>query len=100
MEILQVRILEWVTIPSSSGSSQPKDQTQSSTLQVDSSPTELPVKPKNTEADSLSLFQGVFLTQELNWGLLHCRQILYQLSYQERNINRNVSLQIDGVLQL
>ena len=26
--------------------------------------------------------QGVFLTQELNWGLLHCRRILYQLSYQ------------------
>ena len=24
----------------------------------------------------------IFPTQELNWGLLHCRQILYQLSYQ------------------
>ena len=23
------------------------------------------------------------MTQEPNWGLLHCRQILYQLSYQE-----------------
>ena len=23
-----------------------------------------------------------FPIQELNWGLLHCRQILYQLSYQ------------------
>ena len=37
---------------------------------------------------SLSLFQGIFLTQELNQGLLHCRQILYQLScegsYKER----------------
>ena len=22
------------------------------------------------------------MAQELNWGLLHCRQILYQLSYQ------------------
>ena len=31
---------------------------------------------------SLSLLQGIFLTQELNWGLLHCRQSLYQLSYQ------------------
>ena len=31
---------------------------------------------------SLSLLQGTFLTQELNWGLLHCKQILYQLSYQ------------------
>ena len=28
------------------------------------------------------LLQGIFLTQELNPGLLHCRQILYQLSYE------------------
>ena len=27
-------------------------------------------------------FQGIFPTQELNSGLLHCRQILYQLSYE------------------
>ena len=37
---------------------------------------------KNTGVGSLSLLQGVFLTRELNQGLLHCRQILYQLSYQ------------------
>ena len=36
----------------------------------------------NTGVGSLSLLQGVFLTQGLNPGLLHCRQILYQLSYQ------------------
>ena len=30
---------------------------------------------------SLSLLQGIFLTQELNQGLLHCRRILYQLGY-------------------
>ena len=28
------------------------------------------------------LLQGIFPTQELNPGLLHCRQILYQLSYE------------------
>ena len=28
MEILQARILEWVAMPSSRGSSQPRDQTQ------------------------------------------------------------------------
>ena len=39
-------------------------------------------KPKNTGVGSLSLLQWIFLTQELNWGLLHCRWILYQLSYQ------------------
>ena len=51
-------------------------------LKADSLPTELQGKPKNTGMDSLSLLQGIFPTQELNWGLLHCRQILYQLSYQ------------------
>ena len=30
-----------------------------------------------------SLLQGIFLTQGLNLGLLHCRQILYHLSHQE-----------------
>ena len=29
-----------------------------------------------------SLLQGIFPTQELNWGLLHCRWIFHQLSYQ------------------
>ena len=29
----------------------------------------------------LPFLQGIFLTQESNPGLLHCRQILYQLSY-------------------
>ena len=31
---------------------------------------------------SLSLLQGIFPTQESNQDLLHCRQILYQVSYQ------------------
>ena len=37
---------------------------------------------QNTRVSSLSLLQGIFPTQESNWGLLHCRWILYQLSYQ------------------
>ena len=36
---------------------------------------------KNTVVGSDSLLQGIFLTQGLNSGLLHCRQILYPLSY-------------------
>ena len=80
--ILQARILEWVTIPFSRGSSQPRDQTQSPALQVDSLPAEPQGKPKNTGVRSLSLFQWIFQSQESNWGLLHCKQILYQLSYQ------------------
>ena len=43
--ILQVRILEWGAISSSRGSSQPRDQTQVSALQVDSLPSEPPGKP-------------------------------------------------------
>ena len=54
---------------------------RSSALQVDSLPSEPPWKPKDTGVGSLSLLQGTFPTQELNWGLLHCRWILYQLSY-------------------
>ena len=51
-------------------------------LQVDSLPAEPPGKPKDTGVGSLSLIQGIFPTQESNWTLLHCRQILHQLSYQ------------------
>ena len=32
---------------------------------------------------SLSILQWIFPTQESNWDLLHCRRILYQMSYQE-----------------
>ena len=38
-------------------------------------------KLKNTGAGSHSWFQGIFLTQELSLGLLHCRQIVYHLSH-------------------
>ena len=51
-------------------------------LQVDSLLSEPPGKLKNTRVGSLSLLQGIFLIQKSNQGLLHCRQILYQLSYQ------------------
>ena len=37
---------------------------------------------QNTGVGSLSLLQGIFPTQGLNPGLLHCRHILYQLSHQ------------------
>ena len=39
----------------------------------------------------LSLLQGIFLTQKLNQGLLHCKQILYQLSYLGNREPRNTS---------
>ena len=50
----------------------------------DSLPAEPQGKPKNTGVGSLSLPQWIFLTQKLDQGLLNCRRILYQLSYQGR----------------
>ena len=85
--ILQVRILECVAFPFSMGSSQPRDWTQVSCISGrfftswDSLPAEPQGNHKNTGVGSLSLLQQIFPTQELNWGLLLCRWILYQLSY-------------------
>ena len=59
----------------------PGIEPRSPTLQMNSLPSESPGKPKNTGVGSLSLLHGIFPTQESNWGLLHCRRILYQLSY-------------------
>ena len=80
--IFQARILKWVAFPFSMGSSRLRGRTQVSRIAGDSSPAEPPGKPKNTGVGSLSLLQGIFPTQESNRGLLHCRRILYQLSYQ------------------
>ena len=82
--ILQARMLESVAFPFSMGSSQPRDWTQVHLIAGGSLPTEPQEKPKNTGVGCLFLLQQIFPTQELNQGLLHCRQILYQLSYQER----------------
>ena len=51
-------------------------------LRVDSLPSELQGKPNNIGVGSLPLLQGIFPTQELKHGRLHCRPIRYQLSYQ------------------
>ena len=80
--ILQARKLEWVAFPFSRGSSQPRDWTQVShitgrffanwaTREAQEYWSGLPIP---SPAD--------LLTRESNRDLLHCRQILYQLSYQ------------------
>ncbi len=71
-----------VPLPSPGDLPNPGIKPRSPALQVDSLPAEPQGKPKNTGVGSLSLLKWIFSTQELNWGLLHCRQILYQLSYQ------------------
>ena len=60
----------------------PGIELRSPTFRADCLPAELQEKPKNTGVGSLSLLQRIFPTQESNWGLLHCRWILYQLNYQ------------------
>ena len=55
-------------MPSSRGSSQPRDRAQVSALWVYALPSEPPGKPKNTGVGSLSLLRVIFLTQELNQG--------------------------------
>ena len=80
--------------PSSGDLPNPGIEPRSPSLLVDSLPTEPPGKPKNTGVGSLSLLQQMFLTQESNWGLLHCRRILYQLSYEGSSSRmRNLSLE-------
>ena len=82
MGIQKVGILQWVAMPSSRGSSQPRDQTQVShmagrfftiwaTREAQEPWSGLPISSPR-----------IFHTQEWNRNLLHCRQILWQLSYQ------------------
>ena len=78
--ILQARILEWVAFPFSRGSSQPRDQTQVSRIAGRFFTSWATGKSKNTGVGSVSLLQWIIPTQELDWGFLHCRRILYQLS--------------------
>jgi len=59
----------------------PETEPRSPSLQEVSLPTESQGKPKNTGVSSLSLLQEIW-TQESNQDFLHCRWILYQLSYQ------------------
>ena len=90
------KILEWVAVPSSRGSSQPRERTQVSHITGGFFTIWATKKSKNTGVDSLSLLQGIFLIQESTQGLLHCRQILYQLSYQADM--RQTAWQVDSEL--
>ena len=64
--LLQARILERVAFPFSRDLPNPGIEPRSPALQVDSLPAEPQGKPMNTGMGSLSLLQGIFLTQESN----------------------------------
>ena len=94
--ILQARILEWVAVPFSRGSSQLRDQTQVFHIAGWFFTSWATREAQETGVGSLTILQRIFLTQESNQGLLHCRWILYQLHYQGRPLI-SVSVQFSSV---
>ena len=80
------RILEWVAYPFFRRSSQPRNWTGVSCIAGRFFTSWATGKPKDTGVGTLSFLQDIFPTQESNWGLLHCRWILYQLIYQGSHI--------------
>ena len=97
MGIFQEMILELIAMPSSRDLPNPGIKQKFPTLQADSLLSEPPEKPKNTGAGSLFLLQGIFPIQEPSWDLLHCMQILYQLSYQESPYISIITLNVNGL---
>ena len=82
MEFSRPEYWSGLPFPSPGDLPNPGIEPRSPTMQADSLPAEPQEKPKNTGMGGLSLLQWFFPTQEWNQGLLHCRWILYQLSYQ------------------
>ena len=70
----------------------PGIELRSPTLQANSLLAETQGKPKNIGVGSLSLLQWIFPTQQWNMGLLHCRRILHQLSYQRSPLGQQAHM--------
>ena len=81
-ELSRQKYWSGLPFPSPADLPNPGIEHRSPALQADSVLSEPPGKPKNTGVGSLSFLQRIYLTQESNQGLLLCRWILYQLSYQ------------------
>ena len=82
MEFSRPEYLSGYPFPSPGDLPNPGIKPRSPILQADSLPAESQGKPKKTGVGSLSLLQWIFPTQESNGDLLHCKCILYQLSYE------------------
>ena len=73
--------MKWVAAPFSWGLLPTQGLTQVSHTAGGFFMSEPPGKPKKTGLGSLFLLQNILPTQGSNQGLLHCRQIVCQLSY-------------------
>ena len=81
MEFSRPEYWSGLSFPPPGDLSKPGIKPRSPTIAGRFLPAEPPRKPKNTGVGILSLLQGIFSNQGSNPGLLHCRQILYQLSH-------------------
>ena len=72
MEFSRPEYWSWVLFPSPGDLPNSGIEPWSLALQPDALLSEPPGKPKNTGMGSLSLLQGIFLTQKFNQGLLNC----------------------------
>ena len=106
MEFSRQKYWSGLPFPSPGDLPNPGIEPRSPTLQANALPSELPAKPhglyttlnpkpnpnpnspsQNTGVGNLSLLQGIFPTQGSNPGLLHCKQILYQLNHPGSTFN-------------
>ena len=91
---------KWVAFPLSRGSSRPRDQTQVSCIAGRFITSWATREAQERWSVCLSFLQQMFPIQESNWGLLHCRWILYQLSYQGSPNNILINLNVYYVYTL
>ena len=82
LEFFRPEYWSGLPFPSPGNLPNPEIKHRSPALQADSLSAKPQWKRKNTGVGSPSLLHGISPAQESNPDLLHCRQILYQLSYQ------------------
>ena len=87
MGVLQARILEWVAMPSSRGSSQLRDHTQVSCTAGGFFSISATREAQEYWSGKPIPSPGHLPNPGIELGLLYCRRILNQLSYQGRQIN-------------
>ena len=99
MEFSRQEYWSGLPFPSAGNLPNPGIKPTSLTLQVILYQLNHQESPRKLEWVGYPFFQHIFLTQESNWDLMHCRYILSQLSYQGCP-NSSVSLQQKSIFQI